>query len=165
MLLAGAYASPRERERFLREAEAAAGLRHPNIVQVYDVGNHDSRPHFTLEFVEGGTLAQQLGGEPQPVRQAAMLLATLAGAVEVAHQGGIIHRDLKPANVLLTTDGTPKITDFGLARRLEGGSALTLSGATVGTPNYMAPEQVQGKTGRSARPSTFTRWGRSCTNC
>ena len=121
MLLAGAYASPRERERFLREAEAAAGLRHPNIVQVYDVGNHDSRPHFTLEFVEGGTLAQQLGGEPQPVRQAAMLLATLAGAVEVAHQGGIIHRDLKPANVLLTADGTPRITDFGLARRLEGG--------------------------------------------
>ncbi len=146
MLLAGAYASQKERERFSREAEAAAGLRHPNIVQVHELGNHDGRPYFTLEFVEGGTLAQQLVGTPLPVRQAAMLLATLAGAVEVAHVGGIIHRDLKPANVLLTADGIPKITDFGLARRLEGGAALTLSGASVGTPNYMAPEQAQGKT-------------------
>ncbi len=146
MLLAGAYASAKERERFFREAEAAAGLRHPNIVQVYDVGSHDGWPYFTLEFVEGGTLAQRLGGTPQPVRQAATLLATLAGAVEVAHQGRVVHRDLKPANVLLTADGTPKIADFGLARRLEGGAALTLSGAAVGTPNYMAPEQAQGKT-------------------
>ncbi len=152
MLLTGTYASPEERERFFREAEVAAGLRHPNIVQVYDVGNHDGRPYFTLEFVEGGTLAQQLGGTPQPVRQAAMLLVTLAKAVEVAHQGGIIHRDLKPANVLLTADGTPKIADFGLARLLEGGAALTLSGAAVGTPSYMAPEQAQGKL-RSVGPA------------
>ena len=146
MLLAGAYARPEERERFFREAEAAAGLRHPNIVQVYDLGDHDSWPYFSLEFVEGGTLAQKLGGMPQPVRQAATLVITLAGAVEVAHQGGIIHRDLKPANVLLSADGTPKISDFGLARRLDGGAALTLSGAAVGTPSYMAPEQAQGNT-------------------
>ena len=146
MLLAGAYARPEDRERFFREAQAAAGLRHPNIVQVYDVGDHEGRPYFTLEFVEGGSLAQKLGGMPQPVRQAAKLVGILARAVEVAHQGGIIHRDLKPANVLLTADGTPKITDFGLARRLEGGAVLTLSGAAVGTPSYMAPEQAQGKT-------------------
>jgi len=152
MLLAGAYASPDERERFYREAEAAAGLRHPNIVQVYDLGNHDGRPYFTLEFVEGGTLAQQLGGTPQPVRQAATLLVTLAGAVQVAHQGGIIHRDLKPANVLLTADSMPKIADFGLARRLAGGAALTMSGAAVGTPSYMAPERAQGKI-RSVGPA------------
>ena len=146
MLLTGTYASLEERERFFREAAAAAGLRHPNIVQVYDVSSHDGWPYFTLEFVEGGSLAEQIRGTPQPVRQAATLVATLAEAVEVAHQGGIIHRDLKPANVLLTADGTPKIADFGLARRLEGGAALTLSGAVMGTPSYMAPEQTQGKT-------------------
>ncbi|HEV3258953.1 MAG TPA: protein kinase, partial [Gemmataceae bacterium] len=142
---AGAYAAPQERARFQREAEAVAGLRHANIVQVYDVGDHDGRPYFTMEFVEGGSLRQKLAGTPQPARQAAELTATLAEAVQVAHQGGIVHRDLNPANVLLTPDGIPKISDFGLARRLEGGAALTQSGAAVGTPSYMAPEQAAGK--------------------
>ncbi len=146
MLLAGAYADPQERARFQREAEAIAGLRHANVVQVYDVGDHEGRPYFTMEFVEGGGLDQKLAGTPQPAREAAALVATLAEAVEVAHQGGIVHRDLKPANVLLTADGTPKISDFGLARRLEGEAGLTQSGVIVGTPSYMAPEQAQGKT-------------------
>ena len=146
MLLAGPYARPGERERFLREAEAAAGLRHPNIVQVYDVGNHDGRPYFTMEFVEGGSLAQQLSGTPLPSRQAAELLATLASAMEAAHRSGIIHRDLKPSNILLTADGTPKVADFGLARRQERGAGLTVSGAPLGTPSYMAPEQARGLT-------------------
>jgi serine/threonine-protein kinase len=146
MLAAGAYASPVERARFVREAEAAAALRHANIVQVHDVGDQDGRPYFTMEYVEGGSLAQKLAGTPQPARPAALLLATLAEAVQVAHQGGIVHRDLKPANVLLTADGTPKIADFGLARRLEGGAGLTQSGTAVGTPSYMAPEQAQGQT-------------------
>jgi serine/threonine-protein kinase len=146
MALAGAYAGPQELARFQREAEAVAGLRHPNVVQIYDVGDSDGRPYFTMEFVEGGSLAQKLSGTPQPARQAAALLASLAGAVQAAHQSGIVHRDLKPANVLLGADGTPKITDFGLARRLQGGAGLTQSGAPLGTPSYMAPEQARGQT-------------------
>ena len=147
MLLAGAYAGPHERARFQREAEAVASLRHANIVQVYDVGDHEGCPYFTMELLEGGSLAQALAGTPQPARQAAALLITLAEAVQVAHQAGIVHRDLKPANILLTADGTPKVADFGLARHFEGEPALTLSGARIGTPSYMAPEQVIGKAG------------------
>jgi serine/threonine-protein kinase len=143
MLLAGAYASRVERQRFLREAEAVAGLRHANIVQVYDLGEHDGRPYFTMELVEGGSLQAKVAGTPQPAAWAASLVATLAGAVHIAHQSGIVHRDLKPANVLLKADGTPKVTDFGLARRLEDAEGLTLSGALVGTPSYMAPEQAR----------------------
>src|SRR5262245_25801286 len=145
MMLAGAYAGPRERERFQREAEAVAALRHPNVVQIYDVGDADGRPYFTMEFMEGGSLADKLNGIPRPAPQAAALVATLAGAVEVAHRGGIVHRDLKPANVLLTADGTPKISDFGLARRLGGEAGLTRTGLALGTPSYMAPEQAEGK--------------------
>ncbi len=146
MLLAGAYAGPRDLLRFQSEAQAVAALRHPNVVQVYDVGDHEGRPYFTMEFIEGGSLAQKLAGTPQPARQAAAVVAALAEGVGVLHQAGIVHRDLKPANVLLTADGTPRISDFGLARRLEPGPGLTLSGTTVGTPSYMAPEQAQGKT-------------------
>ncbi len=125
MALAGAYASPHERERFQREAVAVAGLRHPNVVQIHDVGDFDGRPYFTMEYMEGGSLAERLSGTPMPAHQAALLVATLASAVQAAHMGGIIHRDLKPSNVLLTADGTPKVADFGLARRQEGGATLT----------------------------------------
>ncbi|MDB5293914.1 MAG: Serine/threonine protein kinase PrkC, regulator of stationary phase [Phycisphaerales bacterium] len=153
MLLSGAYASPHELARFKREAQTVAGLRNPHIVQVHDVGELEGRPYFTMELVEGGSLAQKLAGAPQPAGQAALLLATLATAVNVAHQGGIVHRDLKPSNVLLTTDGTPKITDFGLARRFAGEDLLTQSGARVGTPSYMAPEQAAGRTGAVGPPA------------
>ncbi len=145
MLLAGAYASRAERRRLSREAELVAELRHPNIVQVYDVGDLDGRPYFTMELIEGGSLDRKLAGRPLPAREAASLLAVLAGAVDAAHRAGIVHRDLKPANVLLADDGTPKISDFGLARQLGDGLALTLSGAPLGTPSYMAPEQAQGR--------------------
>jgi serine/threonine-protein kinase len=143
MLLSGPFARPQERDRFRREAEAVAGLRHPNIVQVYDCGECDGRPFFTMEFVEGGTLSRKLAGTPLAARDAATLVATLADAVRVAHAGGIVHRDLKPSNVLLTADGTPKVADFGLARRIEGEEGLTRTGVAMGTPSYMAPEQAR----------------------
>src|SRR5262245_48048874 len=145
MMLAGAYAGPRERERFQREAEAAAGLRHPNVVQVHDVGDAGGRPYFTMELVDGGSLAETLTGIALPVDRAAELVSTLAAAVQVAHAAGVVHRDLKPANVLLTTDGAPKVTDFGLARRLSDEAGLTHTGVALGTPSYMAPEQAGGK--------------------
>ena len=124
-----------------------ASLRHPNVVQVYDVGDHEGWPYFTMELLEGGTLAQALSGTPHPSRHAAELLTTLAEAMQAAHQGGIVHRDLKPANILLAADSTPKIADFGVARHFDQEAALTLSGARIGTPSYMAPEQVIGKAG------------------
>ncbi len=147
MLQAGAYAGAHERARFQREAQVVAGLRHANIVQVYDVGDHDGCPFFTMELLEGGSLVQALAGTPQPARPMAELLVVLAEAVHVAHQAGIVHRDLKPGNILLTAQGTPKVADFGLARYFEGEAALTLSGTRMGTPSYMAPEQVIGKAG------------------
>jgi serine/threonine protein kinase len=146
-ILAGAHASASELARFRWEAEAIARVHHPNIVQVYEVGETDGLPYFSLEFCGGGSLEQRLT-EPMPDRQAVELVRTLAHAVHAAHQAGIIHRDLKPANVLLDEDGTPKITDFGLAKKTEGGQGLTQSGAVMGTPSYLAPEQAGGHANR-----------------
>jgi serine/threonine-protein kinase len=145
MLLSGVYARPAELERLLREAEDVAGLHHRNIVQVYEVGDVDGRPYFTMEFMEGGSLAAKMTGTPWAAREAAALVADIAEAIDVAHYKRIIHRDLKPGNILVTADGTPKLTDFGLARHMQNGGGLTLSGAAVGTPSYMAPEQARGE--------------------
>jgi tetratricopeptide (TPR) repeat protein/tRNA A-37 threonylcarbamoyl transferase component Bud32 len=142
MILAAAHASEERRQRFQAEADVIALLGHPNIVHIHEVGEHEGLPYLSLEFVSGGSLAQKQGGIPQPPRQAAALLETLARAIQHAHQNGVVHRDLKPANVLLAEDGTPKITDFGLAK--QPGPDLTATGAVLGTPAYMAPEQASG---------------------
>jgi serine/threonine protein kinase len=144
-ILSGSHADVEETARFRREAEAAAQLQHPNIVHVYDIREPDGCLYCSLEFVEGGSLDKRLTGQPLPPRQAAELVEVLARAIHFAHQHGIIHRDLKPANVLLTQDGTPKITDFGLAKRIDVPADQTPTGAILGTPSYMAPEQARGQ--------------------
>jgi WD40 repeat protein/tRNA A-37 threonylcarbamoyl transferase component Bud32 len=153
MILAGSYAGPELLDRFRAEAQAVARLRHPGIVQVYEVSEADGLPFFSLEFVEGGSLRDRLAGEPQPPAAAATLAEKLARAVQAAHEAGVVHRDLKPANVLLTADGTPKITDFGLAKNTEADSGRTHTGQVMGTPSYMAPEQAAGQT-RDVGPRT-----------
>src|SRR5206468_2374158 len=133
------------RDRFLREARTAAGLDHPHIVPVFEAGEVGVVCYIASAYCPGPTLAEWLRQrtEPVPFRAAAELLATLADAVQYAHHNGVIHRDLKPANVLLMEDGTPRITDFGLARLLgQEDASRTASGAIVGTPQYMAPEQA-----------------------
>ena len=145
MILAGGHAGAAELARFRTEAEAIARLQHPNIVQVYEVGEHEGGPFFSLEFCGGGSLKEKLSGTPLPAREAAQLIETLARAMQVAHDHQIIHRDLKPANVLLTEGGTPKVTDFGLAKKLDE-AGQTHAGAILGTPSYMAPEQAGGQT-------------------
>jgi serine/threonine-protein kinase len=146
VIRAGASAGLRELARFRVEAEAVARLQHPNIVQIYEVGEQDGWAYFSLELVDGGSLAEKAAGTPQPARPAAQLVETLARAIHFTHERGVIHRDLKPANILLTPDGVAKITDFGLAKRVEAEDGQTRSGDIVGTPSYMAPEQAQGRT-------------------
>jgi tetratricopeptide (TPR) repeat protein len=180
MILSGGHAGAAERARFRAEAEAVARLQHPNIVQVYEVGEADGNPFFSLELVDGGSLAERLDGTPLPAREAAALVQTLAQAVDHAHRRGVVHRDLKPANILLTpnpkseirnpgqthqlergrptpegpavSDFSPKVTDFGLAKRLGPQKGQTQSGAILGTPSYMAPEQAGGR-GREVGPA------------
>ncbi|HEV3122187.1 MAG TPA: serine/threonine-protein kinase, partial [Isosphaeraceae bacterium] len=144
MILAGAHASREAVARFRTEAETVASIQHANIVQIYDIGEQDGVPYFSLEFVDGGNLATQLDGAPVSARQAATIVETLARAVHVAHERGIVHRDLKPINVLMTSQGVPKIADFGLAKRLDGEQGQTASGSVLGSPSYMAPEQAEG---------------------
>jgi WD40 repeat protein len=153
MILGGGLAGEAEHARFKAEAEAVARLQHPNIVQVFEVGQAAGLPYFALEFCSGGSLDSRLGGTPLPPVEAARLLQTLARAMHAAHEKGIIHRDLKPANVLIAEDGTPKVTDFGLARKVEASSGMTQSGSVMGTPSYMAPEQAEGKTREAGPPA------------
>lgn len=149
MILSGGYASPSDLARFRIEGESIARLQHANIVQVFDVGDHEGKPYFALEFCEGGSLKDKLAGAPLPPSDAARLAEKLARGIAKAHEKSIVHRDLKPANILLNAVGEPKITDFGLAKQLDDESSanspeLTRTGAVMGTPSYMAPEQASG---------------------
>jgi tRNA A-37 threonylcarbamoyl transferase component Bud32/tetratricopeptide (TPR) repeat protein len=145
MILAGQLASDADVQRFYSEAAAAAQLDHPGIVPVYEVGQQDSQHFFSMGYIEGGSLAARLKDGPLPPHEAAVLVRKIAEAVAYAHGRGIIHRDLKPANVLLDQGGQPRVTDFGLAKRLTGDSQLTGTGQVMGTPSFMPPEQAQAK--------------------
>jgi WD40 repeat protein len=143
MIRHGEHAGSNELSRFRTEAEAIARLQHPHVVQVFEVGEHQGLPYFSLEFCPGGSLDKKLAGTPLPPREAAVLVEKLAQGVQAAHAARVLHRDLKPANVLLAADGTPKVTDFGLAKKLDA-QGVTLPGVVMGTPSYMAPEQASG---------------------
>jgi hypothetical protein len=144
----GSFAGKDQIARLQREAEALARLQHPNIVQIYEIDEREGLPFLSLEYVEGGTLAEKVKDGLLPPPQAARLLEAVARAVHAAHQRGILHRDLKPGNVLLTPDGVPKITDFGLAKQFQEHQELTRTGTVLGTPSYMAPEQAGGVGGQ-----------------
>ncbi len=148
MLLDGDLASPANLARFRAEAQAVAGLDHPHIVPVYEVGEQLGRPYFSMKYIEGTTLARRLADGPMPARDAATLLAKVARAVDYAHQRGVLHRDLKPSNILIDVEGRAHVTDFGLAKRFDEDVGLTRSGAILGTPSYMAPEQAAGNRGQ-----------------
>jgi serine/threonine protein kinase len=205
MILAGSHAGEAELARFRTEAEAVARLQHPHVVQIHEVGEHGGLPFFSLEYCAGGSLEKKLAGTPRPPPEAARLVQILAGAMEAAHQAGVVHRDLKPANILLAFSGRsqtgvgqaapaplserplndyiPKVTDFGLAKKLDAGTGRTQSGAILGTPSYMAPEQAGGQNKEvgpladvyalgailyeclTGRPPFKARWIRCCWCC
>jgi hypothetical protein len=147
MILRGTLASPDDLARFRAEAEAAARLDHPNIVPVYEVGEIEGQPYFSMKFVAGTTLARRLTEGPLVPREAAAIMLPVARAIQFAHRQGLLHRDLKPSNILIDEEGQPHITDFGLAKRITDNTGLTHTGAIIGTPSYMAPEQVGGNRG------------------
>lgn len=147
MLLRRDLATPADLSRFRSEAEAAAQLDHPGIVSIFEVGECDGHPFYSMQFVEGTTLAKLLRQGPLPAREAAGLLAKVADAVQAAHVRGVLHRDLKPSNILIDSRGQPHVSDFGLAKRLEAEESVTHTGAILGTPCYMSPEQAAGSRG------------------
>ncbi len=195
MLQNWARAGEKELVRFRAEADLIARLQHPNIVQIYDVGDVAGRPYFALEYVAGGSLGQHLNGTPQPARLAAQFTEVLARAVQAAHANGIVHRDLKPSNILLVPaqqvagahdktlgpeelsaecgllNAVPKIADFGVAKCISGDRAapilrsLTVTGDLLGTPSYMAPNKRRPRVPASVQPPIFTRWERFSTSC
>ena len=147
MILAGQLAREDEVQRFQAEAEAAANLDHPGIVPIYEVGYHEGQHYFSMGFVEGGSLADKINAGPLPARVAAQYTEKISEAMAYAHGRGVIHRDLKPANFLVDKNDQPKVTDFGLAKKVEGDSGLTATGQILGTPSYMPPEQAAGAVG------------------
>ena len=144
MILRGIHATAADLGRFRSEAQAAGGLTHPNIVPIYQVGEQNGQAYFCMKYVAGKTLAGMMADKPLHPREAARYMVAIARAVQHAHEKGILHRDLKPSNILIDDNQQPLVTDFGLAKRVEGGESLTGTGAIVGTPSYMAPEQAEG---------------------
>lgn len=144
MVRGGRWVKADELARFKIEARAVAGIDHPHIVSVHDFGEFEGLPYFTMEYIDGGSLLKKLAAEPMDFRESAVLIETLARAMEVVHNRQIVHRDLKPGNILLTKNGTPKISDFGLAKRLGVEQSMTVVGTVMGTASYMAPEQARG---------------------
>jgi len=145
LLLGGALASPELVKRFRLEAAAAGGLQHPNIVAIHEVGFHEGQHFIVMDYVEGPNLTTVVAGQPLPPHRAAGYLKSVAEAIEYAHSKGILHRDLKPSNILLDTNDQPRVTDFGLAKKLESDVDLTVTGQVLGSPNYMPPEQAAGQ--------------------
>jgi len=153
LMLAGSRATEAEIKRFHTEAKAAATLKHPNVVSIHEVGEHDGQQYFSMDYVEGRSLAEVIRRTPLPAARAARYVKIIAEAIHYAHQHGILHRDLKPHNVLIDAQDEPRITDFGLARQIDVESDLTISGAVLGTPSYMPPEQAAGKRREIGRAS------------
>ena len=153
LLLFGPHAPPESVKRFRAEAVATAALQHPNIVAIHEVGFCEGQHFIAMDYVEGQSLSALVRGSPLPARRAAGYVKTIAEAIHYAHERGILHRDLKPANVLIDANDQPRVTDFGLAKRLAGDSELTVTGQVLGSPNYMPPEQATGKRGTLSRRS------------
>ncbi|MBI3414588.1 MAG: protein kinase [Verrucomicrobia bacterium] len=154
MILAGQFAGKQAAQRFRGEAAAAGVLQHPNIVAIHEIGMHDGQHFFSMDFVEGQNLSQLVGNRPLPAHHAARYAKLIAEAIHYAHQQGILHRDLKPSNVLIdAASDQPRVTDFGLAKRLDGESSITMTGQVLGSPNFMPPEQASGTRGKVGRHS------------
>ena len=144
MILAGNFAAPIERQRFLGEAEASANLNHSNIAPVINIGEYNGMPFYTMRLIEGQTLSQRLAAGPLPTRRAAAMMIKVCDAIQYAHDQGVLHRDIKPSNILIDEDGEPFVVDFGLAKKKSDQQSLTNTGAVIGTPSYMSPEQASG---------------------
>ncbi len=166
MIRAGAHASSEFLSRFEAEAKAVAHLQHPNIVQIFEIGEHEKLPYFSLEFVDGSSLDRELARNPMTSQAAAQLTITLCGAMQYAHDHGVLHRDLKPANVLISKEGLAKVTDFGLAKLTEDGdaSSSTQTGTIMGTPSYMSPEQALGQVHELGPATDQYSLGQCCTS-
>jgi eukaryotic-like serine/threonine-protein kinase len=160
MLLGGQFAEPQARARFRSEAEITAQIQHPNIVAIHEVGEHDHLPFFTMDYVEGRSLGELARDKPLTPAAAAGYMASIARAIAYAHEKGVLHRDLKPSNILIDGSDQPRITDFGLAKRLtDSTTSLTLTGEALGSPNFMPPEQAAGRHADAGRRAN------SCPKC
>ena len=165
MILKGDFATLDDRNRFDSEALAVSQLDHPNIIPMHEIGDHEGRAFFCMKLIEGRALSERLAKGPLPHHEAADIMCQISRAIDHAHSQGILHRDLKPSNILIDKDGTAYVADFGLAKTAQTGVSLTRTGAILGTPSYMSPEQAAGARARLGWPATFIAWARFFTTC